>query len=60
MLFVGYGLAEMEILEYVLRKNPGKPPSQELRHFALFPYQSSEKTLVRYLALYFIEHFLNA
>jgi hypothetical protein len=45
VLFVGYGLEELEILEYVLTKGPHG--GGEVRHYMLQGYFSHEETLVR-------------
>lgn len=57
VLFVGYGLDELEILEYVINKarltlDPGKV---QLRHFLLQGFFSHEEALARNLAPYYAE-----
>ena len=47
VLFLGYGLTEFEILEFILRDrfvNPQEPP----RHFMLSPFYSGEENILRY------------
>lgn len=47
VLFLGYGLTEFEILEFILRDrfvNPQKHP----RHFILSPFYSGEENILRY------------
>jgi hypothetical protein len=57
VLFVGYGLEELEILEYVIVKarlmgNPGKT---EMRHFLLQGFFSHEQALAQSLSNYYAE-----
>jgi SIR2-like domain len=51
VLFVGYGLEELEILEYVLTKAPRG--AGEVRHFILQGYFSHEETLLRNMDIYY-------
>src|SRR5437868_14867775 len=51
VLFVGYGLEELEILEYVLAKGPRG--AGEVRHYMLQGYFSHQETLVRNMDIYF-------
>jgi hypothetical protein len=51
VLFVGYGLEELEILEYVLAKGPRG--AGEVRHYILQGYFSHEETLVRNMDIYY-------
>jgi hypothetical protein len=57
VLFVGYGLEELEILEYVIVK--ARPLAEtgktELRHFLLQGFFSHEQELARNLANYYAE-----
>jgi hypothetical protein len=56
VLFVGYGLGEIEILEHILRK--GRVSSQaEKKRFILQGYYSYEQNLFRYVCDYFKECF---
>lgn len=54
VLFVGYGLAELEVLDYVIRSNEslranvGAP-----RHFLLYPYRSSESAQRQFIERFF-------
>lgn len=53
VLFVGYGLAELEVLDYIIRSNESlKAGRAEPRHFLLYAYRSTESVQTR-----FIEHF---
>lgn len=53
VLFVGYGLAELEVLEHIIRSNESlRTDSAEPRHFLLYAYRSTELVQTR-----FIEHF---
>lgn len=54
VLFVGYGLAELEILEYVIRAGASsKGSSAGLPHYILYPYRSSEAAQTRFIESYF-------
>ena len=57
VLFVGYGLAELEILEYVIGKAHlmTEPGNAELRHFLLQGFFSHEEELERALSDYYAE-----
>lgn len=53
VLFVGYGLAELEVLDHIIRSNESlRTGSAEPRHFLLYGYRSTELVQTR-----FIEHF---
>ncbi len=52
VLFLGYGLSEFEILDFILRKNlrnPKLPP----KHFMLAPFYKDEKNILRYEQPYY-------
>src|SRR5258706_4728562 len=51
VLFIGYGLEELEILEYVLSKGPRG--TGEVRHYILQGYFSHEETLLRNMKIYY-------
>jgi hypothetical protein len=53
---VGYGLAEMEILEYVLAKKPGSDGKPEIRHYLLLPVRGYEAAIAKHLKKYFANH----
>ena len=55
ILFVGYGLEELEILEYVIEKARLQNPSKEIKHYALFGFFSHEEALFRSLSSYYAE-----
>jgi hypothetical protein len=55
VLFVGYGLEEMEVLEYVLQKG-GLRAEIAPRHCMLRGFYSHEEPLVRHLSSYYKEH----
>jgi hypothetical protein len=57
VLFVGYGLEELEILEYVIGKARlmGEPSNTEMRHFLLQGFFSQEQELARSLSNYYAE-----
>lgn len=53
VLFVGYGLAELEVLDHIIRSNESlRTGSAEPRHFLLYACRSTESVQTR-----FIEHF---
>lgn len=57
VLFVGYGLAELEILEYVILK-ARRPPGtavKEARHYILQGFFSHEEALLRSLKSYYLQ-----
>jgi SIR2-like domain len=55
VLFVGYGLEDLEILEYVIQKAriPAEQRNAEARHFMLQGYFSHQRELVRSMTQYF-------
>jgi hypothetical protein len=57
VLFVGYGLEELEILEYVIGKARllAEPGKTEMRHFLLQGFFSHEQELARSLSNYYQE-----
>lgn len=57
VLFVGYGLAELEILEYVIGKArlSAEPGKTEMRHFILQGFFSHEEELASGLSDYYAE-----
>jgi hypothetical protein len=57
VLFVGYGLAELEILEYVIVKARlnSEPGHREMRHFLLQGFFSHEQEVARSLIPYYRE-----
>jgi len=57
VLFVGYGLEELEILEYVIGKAHlmSKSGNTEMRHFLLQGFFSHEQELARSLSNYYRE-----
>jgi hypothetical protein len=57
VLFVGYGLDDLEILEYVIQKGRTAAPKQEIqaRHYMLQGYFSHELELMRSLSQYYMQ-----
>src|SRR5579872_5330670 len=55
VLFVGYGLEDLEILEYVIQKSRVTPPDgeAEARHFMLQGYFSHQAELARSMVQYY-------
>ena len=56
VLFIGYGLEELEILEYVIQKarQPASGGKREARHFMLQGYFSHEIELMRSMRSYYL------
>ncbi|HWX54835.1 MAG TPA: SIR2 family protein [Verrucomicrobiae bacterium] len=56
VLFIGYGLDELEILEYVILKagRPAGTPGREARHYILQGFFSHEEALLRSLKSYYL------
>jgi hypothetical protein len=53
VLFVGYGLAELEVLDHIIRSNESvSTGTVEPRHFLLYAYRSTESVQTQ-----FIDHF---
>jgi hypothetical protein len=52
VLFLGYGVAEFEILDFILRNNP-RNPSLAQRHFMLSPFFSGEDNILSYEQTYY-------
>lgn len=53
VLFVGYGLAELEVLDHIIRANESlRTENTESRHFLLYAYRSTETVQTQ-----FIKHF---
>ena len=57
VLFIGYGLEELEILEYVIGKArlTAERGATEIRHFLLQGFFSHEEELARNLSIYYAE-----
>lgn len=57
VLFVGYGLEELEILEYVILKarRPPGTEANEAKHYLLHGFYSHEHELMRSLTRYYLE-----
>lgn len=51
VLFLGYGVSEFEILDFILRDNI--KPSPVLRHFMLSPYYKGEENILAYEQTYY-------
>ncbi|TKS57742.1 MAG: hypothetical protein EWM72_03470 [Nitrospira sp.] len=58
VLFVGYGLEEEEILEYVTQKSQTslKLDAQEIKHFWLYPHLGFQEARFRHLSNYYRNH----
>lgn len=52
-LFIGYGLDELEILEYVISNKRRIPPPNEVKHFLLQGFFSHERALMQELRKYY-------
>lgn len=57
VLFIGYGLEELEILEYVILKarRPSGTPGTEARHYILQGFFSHEEALMRQMKSYYLK-----
>jgi hypothetical protein len=57
VLFIGYGLGDLEILEYVIQKGRMAAPGQEIqaRHYMVQGYFSHELELMRSLSQYYMQ-----
>ena len=53
VLFIGYGLEELEILEYIIAKGPER--TGEAHDYMLQGFFSHQQTLVRNLASYYLD-----
>lgn len=55
VLFMGYGLSELEILEYILQKGLDSPSrnEKELKHYVLQGFYSHQTDLVKQMVSYF-------
>lgn len=51
VLFVGYGLEEFEIMEFLLTRV--KSSANELRHYMLYPFFKNEKEIFNFLQCYY-------
>jgi hypothetical protein len=58
VLFLGYGVGEFEILDFILRGNPGNL-SLAPRHFMLSPFYSGEDNILSYEQTYYSELGIN-
>lgn len=58
VLFVGYGLEEEEILEYVIQKSQTSftPGAQEIKHYWLYPHLGFQEARFRHLSKYYQNH----
>lgn len=56
VLFVGYGLEELEVLEYIVGKNQGQRSEGEANHYILFETMSHQHALSKHLRKYFKSH----
>lgn len=52
VLFLGYGVAEFEILEFILKENP-RNQNLVLRHFMLSPFYKGEDNILKYEQAYY-------
>ena len=56
VVFIGYGLAEAELLEHILRRGSARK-SEPLKLFSLKGYYSSQSILYQHLHEYYMETF---
>ena len=55
VLFIGYGLSEFELLDYIMLKPNVNVGNKEAKHFALMPYFSYEQSISQIDNLYYNE-----
>ena len=55
VLFIGYGLSEFELLDFLILKSNPVAPNIIPKHFTLMPYFSYEKAIAKHNDLYFKE-----
>lgn len=56
VLFVGYGLAELEVLEYIIRSDESlKNGKVQPKHFLLYPHRSTEMVQTSFIERFFRE-----
>ncbi|HWL62882.1 MAG TPA: SIR2 family protein [Steroidobacteraceae bacterium] len=54
VLFIGYSLAELEVLDYIIRFNESlETEKSEPRHFLLYPCRSTEAVQTRFIQQFF-------
>lgn len=53
VLFIGYGLSEFELLDFLILKADNSHFNQQPKHFALMPYFSYETAIAGHYSLYF-------
>ena len=54
VLFIGYGLAELEVLEHIIRSNEKvAAPGVEPRHFIVYAHRSTERVQTEFTERYF-------
>ncbi|MGE0671729.1 MAG: SIR2 family protein [Methylibium sp.] len=54
VLFVGYGLAELEVLDHIIRSNESlRTRTAEPRHFLLYAHRSTESVQTRFIEQFF-------
>jgi hypothetical protein len=55
VVFIGYGLAELEILDYIVRSNTSRRDDPSLQHFLVYAYRSTEESQLRFVTKFFQE-----
>lgn len=53
VLFLGYGLAEFELLDFLITKYDGQLEPKELKHFILLPFYHGEENLLSFERYYY-------
>ena len=54
VLFVGYGLSELEVLDHIIRSNESlRTEATEPRHFLLYAHRSTESVQTRFIERFF-------
>lgn len=53
VLFVGYGMSEFELLDFLITKYDTKSEVKELRHFLLMPFYKGEENILNFEQSYY-------
>ena len=53
VLFIGYGLEEYELLEFLVHKSQAHTSNKEIKHYLLYPLFSWEQDMLKFYQLYY-------
>ncbi|MBF0404562.1 SIR2 family protein [Candidatus Magnetominusculus xianensis] len=59
VLFIGYGLGEFEILDFLLRKDKNNKIKSPPRHFMLYPLYTGQENILKYMQSYYSDLRIN-